>query len=360
MGATVSVAKRVAAFKSTQGVPIYVLFESTYEKNCYPHTPHWWCYAAGTIDEVMERIFAAGAACEGGSLQGVSGCIKPESYIAGWIEALKEPVAMPNVSNTLAFGSRLGCTIPERDFYDKESLRDLVLNDLRDDGFADIAKAIEEGGYTASLHDDFDVLRSIYTRHRSEIGIGRFIKMPSQVEYSPVAAPELAYQPVEKKMASFQPPELLNLGFQERMLVKQADGSYHCARHSCDMVNDFVSRYWAFELQYPGSFRKTMRKLREAIKAAKPVTGQVTVEVTKANINPKHTYSIEQIQRLADLLGKPSTEFTISWEEAAAKEQELEGKEPILYLLCYCDELVWRVEEKSETQTQTTLFAEPV
>lgn len=358
MGATVTVAKRVAAFKTADGTPIYVLFESTYEKNVCPHTPHWWCCGAGTIEEVMERIFLAAASCEGGSLQGVSGHIKPEGYIAGWLKELEAPVQMPNLTNTLAFGTRLGSTIPERDFYDRRSLRDLVLNDLRADGFADIAKAIDEGGYTANLHDDFDVLRSIYIRHKDEIGIGRFIKMPGQVEYHPVPAPELAYQPVEKKHVPFEPPEVLNLGFQDRLLVKQADGSYRCARHSCDVVSDFVSGYWTLELQYPGTFRKALRKLREAIKEATPATGKVTVEVTPANINPEHTYSIEQLQRLANLLGKPSTEFTVSWEEAAAKEQELGGKEPILYLLCYCDELVWRVEEQS--QAQAALFAEAV
>ena len=36
MGATVTVDKRAYAFRSGEKV-IYVLFESAYEKNCYPH-----------------------------------------------------------------------------------------------------------------------------------------------------------------------------------------------------------------------------------------------------------------------------------------------------------------------------------
>lgn len=90
MGATVSVGKQVAAFE-TQGKVIYALFESTYEKNCYPHIPHWGCVAFGEYDDVLKRIFCFGSACESGGLQNSHGCMKAENYIADWLRKMKAP-----------------------------------------------------------------------------------------------------------------------------------------------------------------------------------------------------------------------------------------------------------------------------
>ena len=42
MGSTVSTGKLAAAFKATSGKIMYVLFEETYEANCYPRTPSCW------------------------------------------------------------------------------------------------------------------------------------------------------------------------------------------------------------------------------------------------------------------------------------------------------------------------------
>ena len=42
MGSTVSTGKLAAAFRATGGKIMYVLFEETYEANCYPRTPSCW------------------------------------------------------------------------------------------------------------------------------------------------------------------------------------------------------------------------------------------------------------------------------------------------------------------------------
>ncbi|QWY75119.1 MAG: hypothetical protein JVY19_01325 [Ferrovum myxofaciens] len=96
MGSTVSVSKKVTA-KLIGGEKFYWLFESTYEKNCYPHTPHEGCIGFGRIDKILERIFLFGSNCEGGMLQTPSGHITPESYIRRWLDLLENPMEM-NVS----------------------------------------------------------------------------------------------------------------------------------------------------------------------------------------------------------------------------------------------------------------------
>jgi hypothetical protein len=95
MGATVVTSKTVAAFRNPKnGDVIYVLFEQSYEKNCYPHTPSWDCRAIGTFEQVFRRVFMSGSSCEGGSLQVRGGNTKPETYIKGWRICFSEPFCL--------------------------------------------------------------------------------------------------------------------------------------------------------------------------------------------------------------------------------------------------------------------------
>ena len=95
MGATVTCRKLAAAFACADGV-FYALFEQTYEKNCYPHTPGWSCVHFGNIDHALRTIFRHASSCEGGMLQSRSGCITPEGYIAGWMKEMASPMRMPD------------------------------------------------------------------------------------------------------------------------------------------------------------------------------------------------------------------------------------------------------------------------
>jgi hypothetical protein len=88
MGATVTTGKCAAAFRSNEGELLYILFERSYEKNCYPHTDHWSAFAFGTREEVLRRAFVGASDCCGGMLQSRSGDIKPENYIESWKQEL--------------------------------------------------------------------------------------------------------------------------------------------------------------------------------------------------------------------------------------------------------------------------------
>lgn len=104
MGATV-ITNKAAGVLVHNGETIYVLFEQTYEKNVYPHTPRWSAWRSGTIDQIIHLIYRSAAACEGGMLQAKSGWITPESYIRGWEKKLAAPLAIAE-HKVLSFARR--------------------------------------------------------------------------------------------------------------------------------------------------------------------------------------------------------------------------------------------------------------
>ena len=110
MGSTITTGKAAAAF-AAQGVNFYVLYERTYEKNCYPHTPHWSVVGFGSLPGICKRIASSTASTCGGMLQSTAGRIRPASYWQGWMRALAKPLAMPQ--STLRRAIRL-----ERRFVD--------------------------------------------------------------------------------------------------------------------------------------------------------------------------------------------------------------------------------------------------
>lgn len=104
MGATVTVDKRAYAFRSGEKI-VYALFESTYEKNCYPHQSRWSCIAIGGIAQVLRRIYGSVHATIDGGLQGRNGCISPTNYLKGWMAELANPCAMPDQPIDLKYGT---------------------------------------------------------------------------------------------------------------------------------------------------------------------------------------------------------------------------------------------------------------
>lgn len=92
MGATVTCNKKVGILTHDDGQHSFVLFEETYEKNCYPHTPHWSAIYIGGIAGAIRRIYSDAASCADGILQSRSGAIEPQHYIKDWMRELLHPV----------------------------------------------------------------------------------------------------------------------------------------------------------------------------------------------------------------------------------------------------------------------------
>ena len=112
MGATITMGKIAAAFEANDGITYYALFEKTYEKNCYPHTPEWSCWALGTIAQVLRRVLIGACSCESGMLRGRSADILPENYIAAWLKELSEPVQFNDRTLQLKLSDGFRASIP--------------------------------------------------------------------------------------------------------------------------------------------------------------------------------------------------------------------------------------------------------
>lgn len=267
MGATVSTAKLATAFQTAGNETIYVLYEQTYEKNCYPHTPHWGCRTVGPLATVMKWIFRSGAACEGGMLQVRGGRNKPEQYIADWLTQLATPKEQHDVPFTLVVGD-WNSSIPN----DKSKE---VLAQLSAAGFETIALALAAGEkHAGSLWADSRLVTCLYGE--GDLAPWRIMRHSLFLNTD---RPDLGYMPVPVKRPTLPPaPEFLKVDGDNR-LVRQKDGSWRCEGWEYSVIGSFVASLWSDELAQPGTFRKRIRAFREAIQAAPMVPADMKVLV---------------------------------------------------------------------------------
>lgn len=90
MGATILTGKAACSFATSAGEPVFVCFERTHEKNCYPHSPRWGCIAIGDAEHVWKRLILNASVCEGGMLRSQTGDILPEAYLQDWRKELSQ------------------------------------------------------------------------------------------------------------------------------------------------------------------------------------------------------------------------------------------------------------------------------
>lgn len=346
MGATVTVGKKVGAFIASNGKTGYVLFEETYEKNCYPHTPRWNCVGIGYIEDVMTTIFGKASSCEGGCLQGRGGYITPEGYIGGWLNKLAEPVAMPDVKNTLAFGENLYATIPE-------NLRAKVLKGLEDEGFLEQAVALNAQGFQASLHEDFEVLRAIYAKHQRVLAPWRFIDSwtvafqmynPIRKDLMYIPSKNTAYKPSFAQMFSVD---------EDRVVMQCSDGKFRMLGEHYSVTEHFIEQYAATEIAYPGTYRKSIKAFREAVKAAPKAGDETKVFFTLDGLDPSEKYRRQLIQDAAVALGKSETDFVVSLSDLRRASN---SQNHLMYHISSMSALVWEPKFTSTPAKQETLF----
>lgn len=347
MGATVTVGKKVAAFNASNGKTGYVLFEQTYEKNCYPHHPNWSCVGIGYLEDVMTRIFAMASSCEGGGLQGRGGYITPEGYVAGWLTELATPLEMPNFKSKVAFGENFSATIPE-------SLRDRVLKGLEDEGFHEEATALRGEGFEAALHDDMEVLRAIYVKHRNELGPWRFIgRFEVTNQMYGRQCNELGYTPGKDQTYLASVPKMFEVET-DRLAVEQPDGVFRVTGAGYYCTAKFIEGYGLTELAHPGTFRKSFKAFREAVKTA-PKAGDDTVVVVSMSCLPEdQRYRRGLLRKIADVLGQTSTEFETT---LADIRRVATSDNFLMYDLTNLDTLVWKPNLASMAIQQESLFA---
>lgn len=288
MGATVSTKKLVAAFRNPAGEPRYVLFEETYSKNVHPRTPHWDALVIGGLESVLQTIFTAAAACEGGMLQGACGRpITPESYIAAWLKELANPVLMEDRMIELQVSDRYWASIPAGTF-------PTIRNSLQELGEHNILAALDAGeSVVVSLHQNSELLGAIYGGR----SLGAWRVIPAcDLRVHGVRDPELGYTPKKSKATAPAAPRYLKVGKDDsNLLAQDIDGTWTCKGWAHSIVAELVKDLWQSELEEPGWYRARVRALREAVNAAECMpTHGVKVVVDKALA--AHKYQQEYIE----------------------------------------------------------------
>lgn len=291
MSATVVTSKAVAAFRHpTTGQVIYLPFESTFEKNCYPHTPSWDPRAIGTYEQVMSRVYASAAACEGGSLQIRSGQTKPETYLKSWRLCFSEPFQMPDVEITLKLGgTSMYDSIPDTQVEASVAALERI-------GRHDLVEALRAGPVQVSLHRDVDAIIALYGVE-TNLPLWKVISGLPVLGYADESlAPAIAKREVATPTA----------------IVYALDGENVVASINAGPLKHMGWRYNAvgqyivevalpIELQRSFSAYKLIREFRDTCNEAPELPDSTTITVTAAK--GEQSYYVENAKKLAVKLG---------------------------------------------------------
>lgn len=291
MGATVVTSKTVAAFRHpATGQVIYIPFESTYEKNCYPHTPSWGPRAIGTYEQVMSRVYASAAACEGGSLQIRSGQTKPETYLKSWRVCFSEPFQMPDMQITLKLGgTSMYDSIPD-------SQVEASIAALERIGRHDIVEAMRAGPVQVSLHGDVDILIALY-------GVDTNLPLWKVIGDLPLLgyADESLAAPVAKRQVT-TPTAVAYAVDKENVVVSINGGPLKSMGWRYNAVGKFICEVvLPIELQASFSAYKLIREFRDTLDAAPELPDNTVITVTPANTERR--YQLDRAKKLAVKLG---------------------------------------------------------
>lgn len=289
MGSTVTTNKKVSGFVKPNGEIIYILFEETYEKNCYPHTPSWCCRAIGTFREVMLKVFRSAASCEGGGLQVRTGYTKPETYIQRWRDAFAKPVTMPNMGIELEVrGDSWSSVIPE-------SKADFVFGVLTKLGRDDLVTRLKAGPVSLTLYENVDVFIAIYGNDGQlppwkvfdahyTVGFLDERLIPAKTTGS-LCIPSVKAFKIDK----------------ENVLLRSDDGKWHNAGWQYSAVGKFIhTTALDAELRRTGAAASTIASFRASCALAKelPSSTKIFVEVDKSS----ESYRRDNAAKLAVML----------------------------------------------------------
>lgn len=325
VGSTVSTNKQAHAFVTSDNRTAYVLFEEHYEKNCYPHRPHWSCVSLGYLDDVLKDLFRSASSCEGGMLQHRGGWVLPETYLQRWLETLAEPLAMPDVRGPLAYGTAFHANLPME-------MRDAIETSMHERGLS--AEVATLNGREVSLYQDFDLLNAIYGR--GPVGAWRFIGSWPGNHGS--RRKELGYT---ASLLSSYPPTLPPAMYRcetEHVIVKSARGDWENAGWTYSVVADYIRGYAEQERASPGSFRTAFKHFRQAVASAPQIADETRIELSFDNMAAG--YSRDEAEKLVNLFSADAQSAQVTLAQVRAKNKDCPDSH-VLYRLLNCQGARW-------------------
>ena len=262
MGSTVTTGRMAAAFRAPSGTTIYCLYEQTYEKNCYPHTPHWNAIYIGQITGALQKIFNYASSCEGGMLQNRSGWVTPEGYLRSWMSELQAPVQMTRDHDVILYVKA-----------------DSIYAPLSQDSIPAVAASLKHAGLqdaAAQLHADEKVTLSLF-KHGELISllaeqhqISAWSLLPdytrpnSEAErYTSLGAPT-----GKTKLGTPDYQPALIVSQHGDMILRDADGDWHCRGSRYEILASYIQGLAAIEQAHPGNYRHLIQSYREHLKTA--------------------------------------------------------------------------------------------
>ncbi len=271
MGATVLCKKRVCAFRTTAGTVMYLLFESSYERNVYPHDLSVSCVAYGPIARIMDWIIRSAASAAGGMLRSPRGEIDPILHLKSYRRALAAPEWLDDFKVTLRASTEFKASIPlyldEEDSYRN---LDLAAREFANHGRGDLVAALQAGQpVELEAYRDGELLAAIY----DDCGSGSliapwrafsppwFTRGPDRTLAPPKAKPDPTTLPGMQLYRLDEPTELtrqyhhsVNLvlvdGFEPRFDYLATEGPF---------INSVVGR---LEAQHPGQAELAIERFR--------------------------------------------------------------------------------------------------
>jgi hypothetical protein len=291
MGATVVTGKTVAAFRHPKtGEVIYLMFEQTFEKRDFPHTPSWNCRAIGTFDQVLKRAFASAAACESGSLQTRSGDTKPETYLKSWRISFSEPFQMQDQEIELKLGGT--------SMYDtiQDSQVETAMAMLEQIGRHDIVEALKIGPVTVSLHRDVDVIIGLY-------GVDTTLPVWKIIDsLSGLGCADESLAPKVGKRDIAVPSVVAYAVDNDNVVVSLDSGPLKHMGWRYSAVGQFIRDVvYPIELQSSFSSYKLIREFRDICNAAPELPDSTVITVSPAKT--VYSYCQENAKKLAVKLG---------------------------------------------------------
>lgn len=316
MGATITTNKRAGAFRKPDGTVIYVLFEQTYEKNCYPHTPNWNVTAFGPSKDVLQRIFQHASSCEGGMLQSRAGTIRPETYIETWKQHLSKPQEIFDTEIELSIGESYRSPIP---LSSVEEIRTLM--DSR--GFGAHFGQIEASSLQVSLHADIDLLLALY-------GQSAPLFPWRALGHVHCSNRLLAVEPVRNVKAGSMPVVRAYRLDAHDVVVSINGSALRCAGWDYNAVGSFLDLAYEHELHTPGWGKSAIPWYRELLRLAPQLPDDTHVFIQRDLEGEKeHGWRSEAANRLAvaagvaDADGKAPMEFSFQFHMLSGDKQHL-------------------------------------
>ena len=316
MGSTVTTGRMAAAFRAKSGTVIYCLYEQTYEKNCYPHIPHWSAIYIGEARGALCKVFNYASACEGGMLQNRSGWMTPEGYLRSWMSELQSPIRMTRDQSVSLFAQSDSIYAPM-----SPEMLPPVAATLARAGQQEAADQLVAGKkVTLSLFEHGEIIGRLVGEHH----VSAWSLLPDYTR--PRAEAErftsLGITAAKSKIQTPDHPPALIVSQHGDMILRNANGIWRCCGSRYEILSSYIQGLAATEQTHPGSYRHLIQSYREHLKAARKVNpSTVTVQTDKrlATVG----WEIKKIEEAAALPGAISDGDVIAIPFSAEHEYTL-------------------------------------